>query len=210
MTKIIKINTETVEKEKILEIAKALQKEEIIIYPTDTFYGVGANCFSRKVLRLIYKIKKRDQAKPISIIISNRNMVGKLAVDIPDIFWKITDNLWPGPLTVVLKASSNLPQELLGRGDSIGIRLPEGAWLHELVEQAGFPLTATSANISGKVEISNPYEVVKDFQGKVSLIVDGGETQGRIPSTVVDLTSGRPEILREGAVPFLEIEKQIK
>jgi len=200
-TRVIKINTALVELDKIKIVAKVLQTEGMIAYPTDTFYGLGVSCFSEKAIQRIYRLKKREPSKPISIIISDINMVRDIGKDIPSLFWKMAGEFWPGPLTLVLKASSTLPAGLLGPRDSIGIRQPAPAWIRELLEEIAFPITATSANISGEKEIADP-EIIRDsFYGLVDLIVDGGETRGILPSTVVDLTSARPVILREGAVP---------
>jgi L-threonylcarbamoyladenylate synthase len=200
-TRIIRIEPTLVEPDKIKIVAKVLKREGIIAYPTDTFYGLGASCFSGKAIQRIYHLKKREPSKPISIIISRINMVGEIAKDIPSLFWEMTGEFWPGPLTLVLKASSKLPKSLLGPGDSIGIRQPALSWIRELLEKTGFPITATSANISGEKDIADPGTIRDSFYGSVDLIVDGGKTKGALPSTVVDLTSARPVILREGAVP---------
>jgi len=209
-TRIIKIDQELVESDKIKIIAKVLQEEGIIAYPTDTFYGLGASCFSEKAIQRIYHLKKREPSKPISIIISDINMARDIAKDIPSLFWKMAGKFWPGPLTLVLKASSTLPSGLLGPGDSIGIRQPALSWIRELLNKTGFPITATSANISGEKEISNP-EIIRDsFFGLVDLIVDGGGTRGALPSTVIDLTSTKPVIIREGAVPRSALGKYLE
>jgi L-threonylcarbamoyladenylate synthase len=111
---------------------------------------------------------------------------------------------------LVLKASSTLPTGLLGLGDSIGVRLPALSWVRELLNETAFPITATSANISGEKEIASP-EIIRDsFFGLVDLIIDGGETGGTLPSTVVDLTSDRPVILRDGAVPRSVLGKYLE
>ncbi len=209
-TRVIKINPELVESDKIKIVAKVLQEEGIIAYPSDTFYGLGASCFSEKAIKRIYHLKRREPSKPISLIISDINMARDIAKDIPSLFWKMAGEFWPGPLTLVLKASSTLPAGLLGPRDSIGIRQPALAWLRELLEEATFPITATSANISGEKEIANP-EIIRDsFFGLVDLIVDGGETGGTLPSTVVDLTSARPVILRDGALPRSALGKYLE
>jgi L-threonylcarbamoyladenylate synthase len=199
-TQIIKINPELVELDKIAIIAQTLGKEGVIAYPTDTFYGLGANCFSRKAIQRIYQIKKRKQEKPLSVVISDMDMVEEIVASIPPSFFALATEFWPGPLTLILKAAPQFPEELLGTGRTLGIRLPAVSWLRELVRQVGFPVTATSANISGQKEIALPEEIIKIFSEKVELIVDGGKAQGILPSTIVDLASGKPKILREGAV----------
>lgn len=208
-TKIININPALVKPGEIKIIAKVLEEEGIIAYPTDTFYGLGANCFSERAIKRIYYLKRRETAKPISVIVSDVNMVREIAEDIPSLFWEIAGAFWPGPLTFVLKASSTLPKSMLGPGDSIGIRLPALSWLRDLLEKASFPITATSANISGEKDISDPEIIKGSFYGLLELIVDGGETSGTLPSTVVDLAVARPVIIREGAVPRSALGKYL-
>ena len=208
-TEIIKISPERVELDKIRIIAKVLQGEGIIAYPTDTFYGLGASCFSEKAIQRIYHLKKRNPSKPISVLVSGMEMIQKIAVDIPSLLWKLTADFWPGPLTLVLKASSDLPRAILGPRGSIGVRQPALSWLRELVNEATFPITATSANLSGDKEITDPDKVLDLFYGKVDIVADGGETRGILPSTVIDITSQRLKILREGAVPRSLLEKYL-
>lgn len=209
-TRVLKIDPQRVEPATISTIVGTLQRGGVIAYPTDTFYGLGANCFLKKAIQRIYRLKKREPSKPLSALVSNRNMVNSLAVEIPSLFWELTDQFWPGPLTFVLKASSGLPEEMLGPGGSVGIRLPDLSWLRGLIAEASFPITATSANISGEKEIEDPRKIKDIFSGKVDLIVDGGKTGGILPSTVVDLSSSRPTILREGAVLRSDLEKYLE
>ena len=206
-TRIVKIAPQIIELEGIKIIAKILEREGIIAYPTDTFYGLGANCFSKNAIHRIYQIKGRKPSKPLSIVISDIEMMRKIVFGIPHVFWQIADKFWPGPLTIVLKASANFPADFLGAGASVGIRLPDLPWLRKLVRETGVPITATSANISGEREVACIDEVRENFYGKVDLIVDGGKTKGNLPSTVIDLTSEDPKILREGAIPRSQLRK---
>lgn len=199
-TQIIKISPHLIEDKKIELIVRVLREEGIMAYPTDTFYGLGANCYLERAIEKVYRLKRREKAKPISLVISDRSMVNEVCVDIPPLFKTLTKAFWPGPLTLVLKASATLPKILQSEQGSIGVRLPDLSWLRRVIRQSGFPLTATSANISGEKEISKPERVIEIFEGKVDLIIDGGKTPGRLPSTVVDLTLARPKILREGAL----------
>jgi len=208
-TRIIKINPHRVERDKIKDIAQVLKKPGVIAYPTDTFYGLGADCFSPEEIRRIYQIKKRKKKKPIPLIIAEAEEVKRIAVEIPPLFWLLSREFWPGPLTLVLKASPALPPELLGHSQTIGVRLPALSWLRELVKEANFPLTATSANISGEKEISHPEKIKDIFWEKVELIVDGGKTPGTQPSTVLDLTSEKPKILREGIIPVTKLREYL-
>jgi len=200
-TQIIKIKHDFIELDKIKTIAHVLKRQGVIAYPTDTFYGLGADCFSSEALRKIHHIKKRKGKKPLSVVISDVEEVKKIVAEIPPLFWSLSRKFWPGPLTIVLKASLLLPEELLGPSRTIGVRLPAVSWLRELIREVQFPLTATSANISGEKEIAHVEKVMEIFSGKVDLIVDGGKTSGTNPSTVLDIITEKPRILREGAVP---------
>lgn len=208
-TRVIKINPNRIEADKIKKIAEVLKEEGVIVYPTDTFYGLGASCFSERAIKKIYRLKRRSLSKPLSLLVSGLDMVQSIASDIPSLFWELAEKFWPGPLTIILKASGQLPRSLLGPKNSIGIRLPGVLWLQKLMNEAGFPITATSANISGEKEITRPEKVMAIFYGRVALIADGGKAKGALPSTVLELTSPQAEILREGAVPRSLLEKYL-
>lgn len=208
-TMIVKINPDLVESEKIKEIARILSSGAVIVYPTETFYALGANCFSRKAIQEIYRLKKRPPSKPLSVVISDMEMLRQIVLAIPPDFETLVSVFWPGPLTLVLKASSRVPKELQSLSGSIGVRLTGHEWLRAMVRHASFPITATSANISGGEEIANPEEAVRLFGKKVSLIVDAGETKARLPSTVLDLTGRKPRIIREGAIPLSQLKKYL-
>ncbi len=198
-TKVIKISPDAIEVEKIDEIVEVLQSDGIIVYPTETFYGLGANGFSAKAIQAVYRIKKREALKPLSIMISDISMLDLVVSEIPPSFRPLISEYWPGPLTVILKASPNVPSELQ-RDGTIGVRLSGHKWVRALVSRAHFPITATSANISGEKEVSRPHEAKKLYGGKVDLIVDGGITKGKVPSTVVDMSGEEPVLIREGAI----------
>ncbi len=206
-TKIIKLNPAQVEPKEIKIIAGTISQGRVMAYPTDTFYGLGADCFSSKAVRRIFRLKKRPFVKALPVLISGPAMARKIAVSIPPVFDEIASSFWPGSLTLLLHAARHLPEELVGPGRTIGVRMPSVAWLRELVEEIGSPLTATSANISGTGEISSPEEIIDLFKNRVELIVDGGETLGGRPSTVVDLTIDKLRLVRKGAVPEEKLRK---
>ena len=187
-------------------IIELLERGGVIVYPTDTFYGLGASGFHAGAVRRVFRLKRRDSAKPLSLVIADADdMLRTVAVDIPDLLEPLAARFWPGPLTLVLMASARLPRELLGDSDRIGVRVPDFPWLRGLLRVARFPLTATSANVSGGQETTDPLAAAKPFQGGVDLIVDGGRTAGGRVSTVLDLTVSPPKILREGAVPSRDL-----
>jgi len=200
-TQILKIDPGSINSDKIELIARVLHQNGVIAYPTDTFYGLGVKCYAPDAVSRIHRIKKRKGLKPLPIIIADINSVEILATEIPAIFWIIAKKFWPGPLTLVLKASSRLPEELLASSGKVGVRVPDMEWLRALIRRTKFPITATSANISGEGEVIRVNRVIDIFNGQVDLIVDGGKTPGTKPSTLVDLTSERPKVIREGAIP---------
>ncbi len=208
-TQKIRINPGMIEPDKIKKISQVLKMDGVIVYPTETFYALGANCFSKEAIQAIYRLKKRPPSKPLSVVISDLDMIQEIVSEIPKAFEPLIADFWPGPITLVLKAVPRVPKELCGPSGSIGVRLTEHEWLRSLVRHASFPITATSANISGKKDISNPADAWQEFNGKVDLIVDGGVTRGHLPSTVLDLSAKRARILREGAVPLSQLQKYL-
>ncbi|HZX09987.1 MAG TPA: L-threonylcarbamoyladenylate synthase [Acidobacteriota bacterium] len=209
-TQVIKVDLKRIESSKIDLISKVLQKDGSIVYPTETFYGLGANCYSKKAVERVYSLKQRDRQKPLSVIVSGLDMAEEITSERPKLFYRISEQFWPGPLTLVLKASEEFPEYVTGPSKTIGIRWPDHKWLNDLVKKTGFPITATSANVSGTQEIASPQKAIELFKGKVELIVDGEKTRGELPSTVLSLVSGKPEILRQGALPLKKLESYLK
>ncbi len=183
------------------EISTALTAGAVAAYPTETYYGLGALSTSAAAVSAVFALKGRDPARPLPLVAGDAAMVRALAASpLPAAFERLAAEFWPGPLTVVLKASAAVPTAVLGPGGTIGVRVPAPGWLRRLVSGLGAPLTATSANLSGGGELSEPGDVLRAFAGKVDLMIDGGPTPGGKPSTVLDLSSGRPRVLRDGAV----------
>jgi len=208
-TQILKIDPEKADQSHLGAIARVLKGGGVIVYPTETFYGLGANCFDEKAVRRVYRIKQRPLSKPLPVVVSDLDMIREIVLEIPPAFEPLISDFWPGPLTLVLKASPRVPQELQGPSGSIGVRLTGHKWLRSLVEHASFPVTATSANISGGEDVVDPEKATQLFDQKVDLIVDGGETKGLLPSTVLDLSGKKPRIIREGAIPLLQLQKYL-
>ncbi|MFZ2053763.1 MAG: L-threonylcarbamoyladenylate synthase [Candidatus Aminicenantales bacterium] len=206
-TRVITIDIQSVGPETISEIVQVLRRDGVIVYPTDTFYGLGGNCLSQKALQKIFDVKRKPPSKGLPVLVSGLRMAEALVSECPPVFQALADRFWPGPLTLVLKAASHLPQELIGPKKTIGIRLPDIPWLQALIRETGVALVATSANISGEKEIDSAEEAIRMFKGKVECIVDGGRTPGGKPSTVMDLTEERPVLIREGVIDNKKLGK---
>jgi len=209
LTRFLTLNPECAESQKYGRIIRILNEGGVMVYPTDTFYGLGSDCFSAAAVLRIFELKKRDPSKPLPVVVSDVDMAGRVASALPSLFLELASKFWPGPLTLTLKAAASVPRELLGEGDTIAVRMPDLLWLRALIRQAGYPLVATSANISGEKEISTAEEAMAQFREKVDLIVDGGRTPGVRPSTVLDLTRDKPHLVREGALPRTALEKYL-
>ena len=208
-TLIVRIIPEKVPGDLIDIVADVLLQDGVIAYPTETFYGLGAACFSGKAVRRIFRLKAREAGKPLPFIVSGLDMVETLAACLPPVFHRLAGEFWPGPLTLILKASPSFPAWLAGPGHTIALRVPSVPWLRRLVHDVGLPITATSANTSGEGEISDPSEILRAFNNKVDIIVDGGATPGGRASTIFDISGPTPRILREGAITKAQLEKYL-
>jgi L-threonylcarbamoyladenylate synthase len=161
---------------------------------------LGAAGFSRRGIRTVFRIKRRERSKPLSVLASDLDMVVRIASDVPPVLKILAGEFWPGPLSVILAAAPELPPFLKSAAGTIAVRIPPAAWLRKLVRAISQPMTATSANLSGEREISSPFEAARLFSGKADVLVDGGDTPGGLPSTLLDLTRDPPSILRDGVV----------
>lgn len=178
----------------------------IVALPTDTFYGLGVDPFNPNAIEKIYQIKGRDPKKPILILIEDIKRLGSLTQEVTKDAEILIKQLWPGPLTIIFKASPTLPPILTGETGKIGLRLPASSFLIWLLEGLGMPLTATSANPSGLPSPATAQEVEIYFGNKIDLIIDAGRADGIKESTVVDATAIPIRLIREGMLKLDKIE----
>ena len=193
--------------EKLKEPAQIIKDGGIVIFPTETVYGIGTNGFNEKSIKKIYELKKRDFSKPISLLVSNMEMVKMVAEDISDLEYVLMKTFFPGPFTIILKKKKDVPDILTANGDTVGVRMPSGKIAKKLIEYAGVPIATPSANISGKPSGTNINEIIKDFEGKVDYIIDSGESKLGVASTIVKVVDNVPCILREGTITKQQIEE---
>jgi L-threonylcarbamoyladenylate synthase len=190
--KLIKINPLNVEKKKIEQAINVLENDGMVIYPTDTIYGLGANIFSDKAIKKVYSLKHRPYNKPLSVCVSEIKDIHKIAYLDPD--EQTIQQILPGPFTIILKKKECISPLLTGGGDKIGIRIPDNKICRELARK--FPITTTSANLSGKPAPESLDEIIEQLGDSVDLIIDGGRVKGA-PSTVMDWTTTPPKVLRK-------------
>jgi L-threonylcarbamoyladenylate synthase len=179
----------------------------VIAFRTDTFYGLGADPFNAAAVARIRELKGREDNKPILLLISDLETVEKLIAERPSDFARAAEKFWPGPLTIVGPAVASLPEEITAGTGTVGVRLPAGETVRELVRECGGVLTATSANPSGREPARSAREVAAYFPLGLDLIVDGGEVTATEPSTVLDATTAPPRVVREGAIPRNVVER---
>ncbi len=208
-TKILKINTGKPQLELLKSVAEIILNDGVIGYPTETVYGLGANALSDIAVERVFGLKGRERNKPILIIAANIEQVKSLVLSFPGKAVTLAGTFWPGALTMVLKAGPRLSRLLLGEGNQIGIRIPGNKICLELLKRCGVPITSTSANISGQKNPISAREVLENFGNKLDLIIDGGRSLSRIPSTVVAVERNTVTLIREGAISKFEIEQAI-
>lgn len=195
--------------EKLKEPAEIIKQGGIVVFPTETVYGIGTNGLDEKAIDKLYKIKQRPYSKPISLLVSNMKMIEEVATEITDIEYKLMEAFFPGPLTIILKKKKTIPNVLTADTDTVGIRMPEEDIAQKLIEYAGTPIGAPSANITGKKSGTNIQSIMRDFGDKVDYYIDGGESKIGIGSTIVKVIDGVPNILREGSITKEQIYKAL-
>ena len=182
---------------------EVLKSGGLVAFPTDTVYGVGALAFDRMAVESIYTAKDRPVEKAIPILIGDVDDLAKVAISIPEIALKLAAHFWPGPLTLVIPKNPEL-SDIVSAGPTVGVRMPDHLFVRRLLRTAG-PMAVTSANLSGQPSPTTAGDVFSQLGKRIALIIDGGITPGGVPSTVVDCTSGEPQIIRSGPIPKREI-----
>jgi len=185
--------------------AKELQAGGIVVFPTDTVYGVGGDAFNQFATAKIFDVKRRPRVMPLPVLVSRPRQAWALCSDVPQTAADLVAAFWPGALTLILPEADGLSLDLGETKGRIAVRMPAHDDLLELIAMVG-PLAATSANLSGSPTPSTVEEIAGELGDEVGLYLDGGPARADVPSTIVDLTRRRPKIVREGAVLRTTIE----
>jgi L-threonylcarbamoyladenylate synthase len=189
--------------------ASVLGKQGIIAFPTDTVYGLGCRGDSARAVRAIYKLKGRNFKNPLILFLASGGEIQRYSKELPGYAEELLRGFWPGPLTLVVRASDLVVGWKLDKKGTIGLRVPDNALLLEIIQAAGMPLATTSANRSGAGESFSAQEVMASLPGPVDLMLDGGQVARSCPSTVLDITGDHPVILRKGAISPSQIQQRI-
>jgi len=208
MTVVINVR-EGVDERKLRVAARLLREGKLVAFPTETVYGLGADALNAGAVRRIFEVKGRPADNPLIVHVASMEWLRKLVRLVPETAITLARRFWPGPLTLVLPAEGRVPSVTRGGLDTVAVRMPSHPVALRLIELAGRPVAAPSANISGRPSPTDAGHVVEDFYGRIECIVDGGPTPIGVESTVLDLTGERPVLLRPGGLPLEEIEKVV-
>ena len=191
----------------LASIVSALNSGDLVVYPTDTLYGLGADIYNDEAVKKIFTLKKRGFDQPLSVAVSSIEGLEDIAF-VDDRVRRVVEEFLPGSLTIVLKKKNVVSDLVTAGSETIAIRIPDNPIALRLLEVFG-PLTCTSANIHGENTSPNVEDIRKDFENDIMFYIDAGQLEGK-PSTILDLSSDEPKILREGAIPAKEVLKAIE
>lgn len=209
-TKIIRIeDKENLKDDQLMEAAEILRKGGIVAFPTETVYGLGANALEAQASAKIYAAKGRPSDNPLIAHIASIDDLPKLAAKIPEAGRKLAEKYWPGPLTLVFPKKEIVPYGTTGGLDTVAVRMPSDPIATRLIRLAGVPVAAPSANTSGRPSPTRAEHVIEDMNGKIEMIIDGGEVGIGVESTIVDVSGEIPTLLRPGAITMEMLKETV-
>lgn len=192
---------------KIKEAGKSIKNGELVLFPTETVYGIGANALNEKAVNKIFIAKGRASDNPLIVHISDYYMLSDLVKNVGKIEQKLIDKFWPGPLTIIFDRKKCIPNNVTANLETVGIRMPNNEIARRLIEYAKLPIAAPSANISGKPSGTKIEDIIEELDGKVDYILDAGQTDIGVESTVIRVIDNKVHILRPGKVTVEDIKK---
>ena len=199
----------TTDYSKLKVAGEVIKNGGLVLFPTETVYGLGANGLDENAVKKIYKAKGRKQDNPLILHVSNFDMVSKIAKNISDIEYTLMKTFWPGPFTIILDRTDIVPDIVTAGLDTVGVRMPSGIIANKLISYADVPIAAPSANVSGRPSGTNISDIFEELSDKVDYIVDGGECEVGLESTVVRVVNGIPNILRPGKISPEDIKNVV-
>ena len=206
-TKVIKIDRNHPEERLLQEAGQLLKTGALVAFPTETVYGLGGDGLKETAAARIYAAKGRPSDNPLILHIAEISDMEKLAVDIPELAYRLAEKFWPGPLTMILKKSAIVPYTTTGGLDTVAIRMPSDEIAREIIKASGTYIAAPSANLSGRPSPTKAEHVIEDLSGRVEMIVDGGDSDIGLESSIIDLSGEVPLILRPGYITKEDFEQ---
>lgn len=186
--------------------AAIIKKGGVVAFPTETYYGLAVDPFNEEALETLFRLKRRSRSKPILVLIKDAGQLSLLTPDIPPLFQPLISRFWPGPLTLVFQALAGLSARLTGNTGTVGARISSNPTAKLLAEKTGIPITATSANISGRPPATTSAEIREQFGRHLDMVLEGGQTPGGPGSTVVGADDHGPRLIRAGVIPYQEVK----
>lgn len=206
-TKIIRMEENNIDERLIREAGEILRGGGLVAFPTETVYGLGGDALNPCSSKRIYAAKGRPSDNPLIVHIADMDDLEAIVREIPESAVRLAERFWPGPLTMILNKSPGVPYETTGGLDTVAVRMPVNRIARELIRAAGGYVAAPSANRSGRPSPTVAKYVVEDLNGRIEMIIDGGNVEIGLESTIVDLTSGRPVVLRPGYITRQQLEE---
>ena len=207
-TKILTVNEYDPEPEVIREAAQVLKDGGLVAFPTETVYGLGGDGLNPEASGKIYAAKGRPSDNPLILHIAEREELIPLTAEIPQMAERLMDTFWPGPMTLIFRKSEQVPYETTGGLDTVAVRMPSHPVARRLIQEAGLPIAAPSANLSGRPSPTSASHVEEDLNGRIDMILDGGDVQIGPESTIIDVTGDAPVILRPGFISREDVEPE--
>jgi L-threonylcarbamoyladenylate synthase len=208
-TLLLTVDPQEPDLQKIRIVAGFIRKGGLVAFPTETVYGLGANALDAEAVLSVFEAKKRPLDNPPIVHVCDANDVCRLAKEIPSKAGVLMKRFWPGPLTLIFKRSSVVPDVTVAGLDTIAIRMPKHNVALALIRESGCPIAAPSANLAGKPSPTSAKHVLDDLGGRIDAVLDGGPTRIGVESTVLDLTVDPPQVLRPGGIPYEELVKAL-
>ena len=207
---LLKVSPENPDPAALRYAAEFIRRGELVAVPTDTFYGIAADPFNLAAVDQIYRVKGRPETRALPILVNTVSQAIALSRDVPYTFHKLAAKFWPGPLTLLIEASTGVPLKITAHTGNVALRWPKSAIVNELINLTKGPITGTSGNISGQPACANAVELLEQLGDRLPLIIDAGETPGNLASTIVKLEGDDWEIMREGVVTEPEIRAALE
>ncbi|MGC9521038.1 MAG: L-threonylcarbamoyladenylate synthase [Anaerolineae bacterium] len=207
MTLVLKVDPESPEPEFIARAAAVIRGGGLVAFPTETVYGLGANALDGEAVTGIFVAKDRPSYDPLIVHLADANQINMVVAVVPDVVRTLAAAFWPGPLTLVLPRGSRVPLEVTAGGDTVAVRVPSHPVAQALLEAAGVPIAAPSANRFGRVSPTRPEHVLHDLESRFDLLLDAGSTPVGVESTVLSLVEAVPTLLRPGGVSREALER---
>lgn len=199
-TKIIRLDEEHIDQAAIVEAGKVIREGGLVAFPTETVYGLGGDALNADSSGKIYAAKGRPSDNPLIVHVADMDALKEVAVQVPEIALRLAERFWPGPLTMIFKKADCVPDATTGGLDTVAVRMPSNKIARELIRTSGRYIAAPSANLSGRPSPTDAKYVIQDLNGRVDMILDGGESAIGLESTIIDLSGEAPVILRPGYI----------